>query len=115
MVCQFYDPTERVEGTGNAVEMDRDADLVAQVEAPAPEKDTKRSVTKPKIRIAPLSRSIFGSTQQYLCCLAGPSLLPLLSMNNNALVFRSLALHVPTASSTRCSPRSRKPPYTKEK
>ena len=48
MVCQFYDPTERVEGTGKAVEMDRDADLVAQVEAPAPEKrhQTQRDQTQ---------------------------------------------------------------------
>ena len=35
-VCQFYDPTERVEGNGNVAENDRDAALVVQVEAPAP-------------------------------------------------------------------------------
>ena len=47
--------------------------------------------------------------------LAGPSLLTRLSMNNTVALCRSLALHVPTASSTRCSQRSRKPPYTKER
>ena len=48
-VCHFYDPTERVEGNGNAA--DRDAALVVQVEAPAPEKqkDNKRCVTKPNV------------------------------------------------------------------
>ena len=34
---------------------------------------------------------------------------------NSGNLCRSLALHVPTASSTRCSQRSRKPPNTKEK
>ena len=37
------------------------------------------------------------------------------SENETTMLCRSLALHVPTASSTRCSQRSRKPPNTKEK
>ena len=68
--------------------------------------------------VAPLSCSSFSSTQTEPSMpgwRARSDTPEWVSTSGNLCMCRSLALHVPTASSTRCSQRSRKPPNTKEK